>query len=102
VTGRDAAENLAIGEIVSRSLVEIVSALRKKPRWLVAKGGITSSDVATGALGVRRALVLGQALPGIPVWQLGPETRWPGLAFVVFPGNVGGSDALCQLVTMLR
>jgi len=42
------------------------------------------------------------ALPGIPVWQLGPETRWPGLAFVVFPGNVGGSDALCQLVTMLR
>ena len=102
VTGRDAAENLAIGEIVSRSLVEIVSALRTKPRWLVAKGGITSSDVATGALGVRRALVLGQALPGIPVWQLGPETRWPGLAFVVFPGNVGGSDALCQLVTMLR
>jgi uncharacterized protein YgbK (DUF1537 family) len=102
VTGRDAAENLAIGEIVSRSLVEIVSALRKKPRWLVAKGGITSSDVATGALGVRRALVLGQALPGIPVWQLGPETRWPGLAFVVFPGNVGGSDALCQLVAMLR
>jgi uncharacterized protein YgbK (DUF1537 family) len=100
VTGRDAAENLAIGETISRSLVQIVSALRKKPRWLVAKGGITSSDVATRALGVRRALVLGQALPGIPVWQLGPETRWPGLALVVFPGNVGGPDALCQLVTM--
>jgi uncharacterized protein YgbK (DUF1537 family) len=101
VTGRDAAENLAIGEIVSRSLVEIVSTLRKRPRWLIAKGGITSSDVATAALGVRRALILGQALPGVPVWQLGPETRWPGLAYVVFPGNVGGTDALCQLVTAL-
>ena len=101
VTGHNAAENLAIGETVSRSLVEIVAALRKRPRWLVAKGGITSSDVATAALGVRRALILGQALPGVPVWQLGPETRWPGLAYVVFPGNVGGTDALVQLITML-
>ena len=101
VTGRDAGENLAIGGIVSRSLVEIVAALGTRPRWLVAKGGITSSDVATGALGVRRALILGQALPGVPVWQLGPETRWPGLAYVVFPGNVGDSDALSHLVAML-
>ncbi|MEO7414749.1 MAG: four-carbon acid sugar kinase family protein [Opitutaceae bacterium] len=101
VTGSNAAENLAIGETVSRSLVEIVSSLRNRPRWLVAKGGITSSDVATAALGVRRALILGQALAGVPVWQLGPETRWPGLAYVVFPGNVGGPDALAQLVAML-
>ncbi len=101
-TGRSADENLAIGEIVSRSLVEIVATLRTRPRWLIGKGGITSSDVATGALGVRRALILGQAQPGVPVWQLGPETRWPGLAYVVFPGNVGGPDALGQLVTALR
>ena len=95
------AENLAIGETIARSLVKIVSSLRERPRWLVAKGGITSSEVATAALGVRRALVLGQALPGVPVWQLGPETRWPGLGYVVFPGNVGGVDALGQLVASL-
>lgn len=102
VTGRNPMENLAIGETVSRSLVEIVSSLRNRPRWLVTKGGITSSDVATGALGVRRALILGQMLPGVPVWQLGQETKWPGLALVVFPGNVGGPDALSQLVALLR
>ncbi len=101
VTGRTAAENLAMGEIISRSLVEIISKLRCRPRWLVAKGGVTSSDVATAALGVRRAMVLGGALPGVPVWQLGPETRWPGLAYVIFPGNVGDADALGRLVASL-
>lgn len=99
--GADAAASFVIGETVSRSLVAIVSAIRQRPRWLIAKGGITSSDVATAALGVRRAIVLGQALPGVPVWQLGPETRWPGLAYIVFPGNVGGPDALAQLVSKL-
>ncbi|MEJ1971843.1 MAG: nucleotide-binding domain containing protein [Lacunisphaera sp.] len=82
--------------------MEIVASLPERPRWLVAKGGITSSDLATQALGVRRALVLGQALPGVPVWQLGAESRWPGLNYVVFPGNVGGDDALERLVAMLE
>ena len=79
---------------VSRALVRLVSGLGVRPRFLVAKGGITSSDIGVLALGVRRATVLGQALPGVPVWQLGPESRFPGMAYVVFPGNVGDEDAL--------
>jgi len=63
----------------------------------VAKGGITSSDVATLGLGVRRALVMGQVLPGVPVWQLGKETRWPEMAYIIFPGNVGSEDALAAI-----
>ncbi|MBL9216811.1 MAG: hypothetical protein JNG83_15140 [Opitutaceae bacterium] len=101
VTGADAADSLAIGKAVSSGLVEIVRALAVRPRWLVAKGGITSSDVATASLGVRRALVLGQALPGVPVWRTGPESKWPGLAYVVFPGNVGSPYALADLVGKL-
>ncbi len=72
-----------------------------RPRYLVAKGGITSSDIATDALAMRRAQVLGQILPGVPVWQAGPESLHPGLAYVVFPGNVGGDDALVQVVRAL-
>lgn len=102
VRGTSDADNVVIGETVSRSLVEIVSALPRPPRWLVAKGGITSSDIATRALGVKRALILGQALAGVPVWRLGPEARWPGLAYVVFPGNVGGPDALADLAGALQ
>jgi uncharacterized protein YgbK (DUF1537 family) len=101
ITGADAAESLAIGKRVSDSLVEIVRSLEVRPRYLVAKGGITSSDIATKALGIRRAFVFGQALPGVPVWQAGPESRYPGLAYVVFPGNVGGDDALVRIVRSL-
>jgi uncharacterized protein YgbK (DUF1537 family) len=68
---------------------------------LIAKGGITASDVATKGLNVKRALVLGQILPGVPVWQLGPESRYAGIPYVVFPGNVGGDDALAVTVQAL-
>ncbi|HVU24299.1 MAG TPA: four-carbon acid sugar kinase family protein [Opitutus sp.] len=101
VTGGDARETLAIGEAVSRGLVGIVARIARRPRWLIAKGGITSSDVATKALGVKRAVVLGQAAAGVPVWRLGAEAVWPGLGYVVFPGNVGDEKALARLVERL-
>jgi uncharacterized protein YgbK (DUF1537 family) len=78
-----------------------VQRLEVLPRYLIAKGGITSSDVATRGLGVKRAMVAGQLLPGIPVWQLGAEARFPGLNYIVFPGNVGGPDALLAAVRKL-
>ena len=102
VTGTDANASLSISQRVSAGLVAIVQALTVRPRYILAKGGITSSDVATQGLGVQRAMVLGQVLPGVPVWQLGPETRHPGLSYIVFPGNVGGPDALGSVVTALR
>ena len=79
-------------------VVEVVRTLQVAPRLLVAKGGITSSDVATRALGVRRAEVLGQVQAGVPVWELGPESRFPGMRYVVFPGNVGSADSLVELL----
>jgi uncharacterized protein YgbK (DUF1537 family) len=91
------AGDLNAGRIVSEALVKLVRSLEVRPRFLIAKGGITSSDIAVQALGVRRARILGQAEPGIPVWQTGPESRWPGLAYVVFPGNVGEAGALDAL-----
>jgi uncharacterized protein YgbK (DUF1537 family) len=78
--------------------VDIVRSLGARPRFTIAKGGITSSDIATKGLGMRRARVLGQAAPGVPVWLLGPESRFPGMKFVVWPGNVGGPNDLRDLV----
>jgi uncharacterized protein YgbK (DUF1537 family) len=97
-----AAAQLEVSRAVSAALVEIVRGLDQRPRWIVAKGGITSSDVGTEGLGVRRALVLGQIQPGIPVWRLGPEARFPGLSYVVFPGNVGAPETLTEVVNLLR
>jgi uncharacterized protein YgbK (DUF1537 family) len=94
--------NLAIGREISNGLVEIVRGLKTRPRYLLAKGGITSSDVVTRGLGIQRAVVLGQVLPGVPVWQGGAESRFPGLVTIVFPGNVGGPDALVRIVKEMR
>lgn len=100
VTGQ-ADENLAIGNRVSEAMTSVVKRISARPRYMVAKGGITASDIATKGLNVKRALVLGQILPGVPVWRLGSESRFPGMPYVVFPGNVGGPDALAKLVTNL-
>ncbi len=97
VVGNDAAGSLEIGRRISESLTAIIDGIGCQPRYLVAKGGITSSDIATRGLGVRRAMVMGQVLPGVPVWRLGEEARWPGMALVVFPGNVGDDDSLAAI-----
>lgn len=99
--GRGGEDDLAIARRISRHLVGVVAGLRTRPRWLLAKGGITASDVAVHALAVRRALVLGQILPGVPVWRQGAEARFPGEPLIVFPGNVGGPDALTRIVAAL-
>ena len=101
MAGADPLESLQIGQRVSAGLVQVVERLSVCPRYLLAKGGITSSDLATRALKVERAMVLGQILPGVPVWRLGPETRFPGLTYIVFPGNVGAPDALAAIVHQL-
>lgn len=102
ITGDNAEVSLDIGRRVSAGLVAIVQRLLARPRYLLAKGGITSSDLATQGLHVKRATVLGQILPGVPVWRTGPESRLPGLVYIVFPGNVGDDQALVAAVGRLR
>lgn len=93
-----AQENLNLSVRISQTLTSVVEMLTVRPGFLVAKGGITSSDVGVRSLGVRRAWVLGQAAPGVPVWRTGPESKFPGLSYVVFPGNVGDTDTLLDVV----
>ena len=99
--GGDENRQLQISAQISDALTGIIGRLAVRPSFLVAKGGITSSDVGTKALQVRKALVRGQILPGIPVWETGEESRFPGLAYVIFPGNVGGDSDLRRIAEML-
>lgn len=46
--------------------------------------------------------VMGQILPGVPVWSMTSDSRWPGLPLVVFPGNVGGKEALAEAMIKVR
>ncbi len=101
IQGVDGRQSLEISRLVSTCLIQIVQQLKVRPRFLIAKGGITSSDIATQGLHVTRADVLGQILPGIPVWRLGVELKFPGLPYVVFPGNVGNDQALAEIFEKL-
>ena len=92
---------LALSVRISQGVTRIVRGIRERPAFIVAKGGITSSDIGVNGLGVRRARVLGQILPGVPVWRTGEESRFPGISYVIFPGNVGGRTALLDAVRTL-
>ncbi len=94
-------EQLRISTEISDALSNVVGRLRERPAFLIAKGGITSSDVGTKALNVYRATVMGQVLPGVPVWKTGTESKFPGLAYVIFPGNVGNDESLRNIVESL-
>jgi uncharacterized protein YgbK (DUF1537 family) len=94
-----------VGRAVSDALVEVMRRVDGELplAFVVAKGGITSSDVGTRGLGVRRAEVAGQMLPGIvSVWILPEESAFPGLPYVIFAGNVGEADSLARVVEILR
>lgn len=87
---------------ISDGVQRLVRDLAIKPAFVIAKGGITSADVGVKALGVKRALVLGQIRPGIPVWQTDDHSRFPGIPYIIFPGNVGEVQTLKEAVEVLH
>ncbi len=86
---------------ISDGVQALVGRLSVTPAFVVAKGGITSSDIGTKALKVKRADVMGQIRPGIPVWRTGEESRFPRTPYVIFPGNVGDVQTLKEVVQVL-
>ena len=105
VPGRDPAGGLAIARTVSAALSRVVrETLAASPAWIVAKGGITSHDVAVHGLGIRRAEVAGQLFPGV-ISVFRPLDAAPGAIgrpYVVFAGNVGDEETLGQVVAILN
>lgn len=94
-------DELRMAVAISEALTGIVGRLQVRPGYIIAKGGITSSDIGTKALRVRQAVVAGQVRPGIPVWICGGESKHPGLPYVIFPGNVGEPSTLKDIVEEL-
>lgn len=94
-------QQLEIAVKISDAVTSIIANLTVRPRFIIAKGGITSSDVGVKALEVKAAKVMGQILPGIPVWLTGPESKFPNMPYVIFPGNVGAKQSLLQAVETL-
>jgi uncharacterized protein YgbK (DUF1537 family) len=115
-TGPGPAASLAIARTVSAALATVVRNIvvrdivvrdmvaSRPPAWVLAKGGITSHDIAVHGLGIRRALVAGQLFPGL-ISVFHPADAAPaavGLPYVVFAGNVGHDGTLAQVVDILN
>ena len=92
--------SLRSGASMMDRLTEVIGRLRNDVHAVIAKGGITSAAAAI-SLGADVAWVAGQLAPGIALWslRLGGARSMP---YVVVPGNVGGPDALTDLLDRLR
>jgi len=95
-------DELRLAVKISDAVTSFVSSLKVRPNFIIAKGGITSSDVGTKGLLVKKALVLGQIVQGVPVWRTGAESRFPDMPYVIFPGNVGGETSLLDAASIMQ
>lgn len=102
-TSRNFADEVAgfdAGMRVARGLAGTLAALADLDRVLVvSKGGITSTVNVHHGLGADSARVVGPVAPGVSLWSIpdGDGTR----PVLIFPGNVGSTDALADLVDAL-
>ena len=103
VRGHDGASSLEISRRVSAAVVDVVRGIvgQVTPRFVIAKGGITSSDVASKGLGIRRATVIGPMLPGIVSLWSGENEPARGIPYIVFAGNVGDETSLTAVAKKL-
>ena len=92
---------LSMAVKISNAVTSVIGNLSIRPSFIIAKGGITSSDIATKALKIKKAKVLGQIAPGIPVWKCGCESKFPDMPYIIFPGNVGEDNTLRDIVDEL-
>jgi uncharacterized protein YgbK (DUF1537 family) len=97
----DKDKQLMVSVRISDAVTSIIEKLSVRPNFIIAKGGITSSDIGTRALRVHRATVMGQIKPGIPVWMTDQESKFPNMPYIIFPGNVGEISTLCEVVEIL-
>lgn len=97
------AERLAFGDRVAAFLVRLVQHLPADIGFLISKGGITSNDTLSKGLALRTARVVGQIRAGCSV-VICPDDhpRFPQLPVVIFPGNVGGDEALAEVYDLLQ
>jgi len=102
VTGSSPDDYLEIGATITEAITEIVSGITITPRYVISKGGMTSSNIIVNALKIKRATVPGQIASGVLVLQLGLESKYPGSKLILWPGNVGGPTAISDVVMMMR
>ncbi len=93
---------LKFGAAVSALLMDVVRGLPADIGFLISKGGITSNDVLSTGLSLKSVRQIGQIIAGCSVVKTEPgHPLFPDLPVVLFPGNVGDSNALATVYKRL-
>ena len=92
--------NLAAGERIADNLALILHELDRRPDVVLSKGGITSAVTARVGLGATEALVVGPIADGVALWHARADDG-ATVPYIVFPGNVGGDDAVRAVVAQI-
>ncbi|MEO3705027.1 four-carbon acid sugar kinase family protein [Trichormus azollae] len=102
LTFKDVKTRLEFGSTVSTLLMDIVQGLPADIGFLISKGGITSNNVLSTGLALTSARLLGQILAGCSmVITQSDHPQFPNLPVVLFPGNVGNTNALATIYERL-
>lgn len=88
------------GMRVAKGLARVVAELADAYGVLLSKGGITSAVNVKEGLGAERAQVIGPVTTGISLWRVASEAG-EERPVIVFPGNVGDTHELADLVKRL-
>jgi uncharacterized protein YgbK (DUF1537 family) len=97
-------EALDVGRSISDALVELVRRLDPglPLAFCAAKGGITSSDIATRGFGASAPRSRARCCRRRSRSGSSPRTPpSPGLPYVIFPGNVGEPGTLAEVIERL-
>ena len=89
------------GMRIARGLAAVLAGARSGAGVIVSKGGITSAVNVADGFGAAEALVVGPVADGIALWRVPVDGGDTDAALLVVPGNVGGDDALADLVDAL-
>ena len=96
-------DRIKFGQQVSQILVNIVRRLPSDIGFIVSKGGITSNDILSVALGLTTVYLRGQILAGCCLVTIDENhEQFPNLPIVLFPGNVGNQNSLVEVYQRLK
>jgi uncharacterized protein YgbK (DUF1537 family) len=91
----------APGMRIAEGLARVLARTRDVADIVVSKGGITSAVAVRSGFGAHEALVVGPLADGIALWRVLDRSGEPA-QLVVFPGNVGDTGSLADLVDRLQ
>ncbi len=88
--------DLTIGAKMMAAVTATVARVANDCDAVIAKGGITSAQVATDGLGAMQARVQGQLQTGVALWDL-VASDGRHIPYAVVPGNVGNEQTLVDV-----